>query len=514
MLARIPLLFEKNAGQVDSRVAFLARTPAYSLFLTSDTATLVLDPGTPRRSATDSDIFPVATTRRGHVVRMRLAGASADVDIAGADARAARMHYAAGRDAKTWRTDVPTYGRVEYSGIYPGIDLVYYGHDGRLEYDFVIAPGASPSRIALDFDGVQRVTVNSAGDLVLDTRAGRLVQAKPVAYQEIAGERHEVDSAYVRTGPRSVGFRVGAYDTSAPLRIDPVLAYSTYLGGGGGGQAYGVAADAAGNVYLCGTGNSTSFPVTGNGVPLDDDMFVVKLTPDGQVGYTFTMAGNASDSAEGLAVDASGQVAVTGYSDSSNLPLMNAFLGDQPLRDSYVVKLNPDGNILFMTYIGGSLSDTGETVTFDPFGNIYAAGTTTSTDFPMLNALRSTSAALEGCDRQVRSVGQLALLDVSRWLELGGGRKPAGRRGGVPLRGRLDEVHGLSGAARGTEEAGVGGRVHREAHARGECARLLAPHWREQHRTRIRGGARRHRWRLRRRPYRVHELPSRRLVPG
>jgi hypothetical protein len=210
---RLPLLFEANRGQTHDEVRFLSRGPGYSLYLTAGEAVLAL-PG------------PVA-------LRMSLAGASAEAHVSGLEELAGKANYFIGRDPAKWRTNVPTYAKVEYRGVYPGIDLVYYGNQRQLEYDFTVAPGADPQRIVLDFKGVEKLEIDAQGDLVMHAAGGALRQHKPVIYQAIDGVRRQVAGGYVIKDAHQVAFQVAAYDQARPLVIDPVLSYSTYLGGAG-----------------------------------------------------------------------------------------------------------------------------------------------------------------------------------------------------------------------------------------------------------------------------------------
>lgn len=373
----LPLVFERNDGQLDPAVRFLARGAGYQVFFTDDGATWALQTADPAAA---------------EVVRMRLIGARAAAGVTGVAPQPARAHYFSGRRRAAWRTNVPTFGRVHHSQVYRGIDLHYYGREGALEYDFVVAPGVDPAVISLGFEGARRMTIDGAGDLVLETRGGRLVQRRPVAYQQVSGERRIVESRYVLAEGRTVGFAFGDYDRSLPLVIDPVIAYSTFLGGTGGAygdQSYGVATDAADNIYITGKAGSTIFPAGGQ--PAGVAAFVVKMTPDGALAWVTVVNGNGSDSGEGIAVDSSGHVVVAGYTDSTNFPLVNPVHGDRGGRDAFALKLDPSGLIVYSTYLGGSSSfDYGEAAAVDPQGNAYVTGTTRSSNFPVLNAQKAT----------------------------------------------------------------------------------------------------------------------------
>ena len=217
--------FEPNHGQTDPRVRFLARGKGYILFLTSTEAVLALGE-TPRRA-----------------LRMKLLGTHRAPAAAGRGLLPGKSHYFLGNDPARWRSDVPAYERVEYKDVYPGVDLLFYGSEGELEYDFVVAPGSDPSRIAMGFSGVRKVRIDAAGNLVLMTRRGEVIQRKPAVYQVLGGTRRGVAGRYVLRGRRRVGFEVARYDTRRPLVIDPVLSYSTYLGGSGADAGHAIAVE-------------------------------------------------------------------------------------------------------------------------------------------------------------------------------------------------------------------------------------------------------------------------------
>ena len=431
--SRGPLLFDENAGQADPAVKFLARSSEYQLFLTTDGATLVRSrpAQSPRAGATepsagvDDPRHVVSSEARDDasgagLLRMRLLGADPRVRIAGLDEQPGKVHYFQGSDPATWLTTVSMFARVRYAQVYPGVDLVFYGRDGQLEYDFVVAPGINPATIALAFDGAEHFSIDGTGDLILEMHDDRLVQPRPLVYQQIGGVRHVVDSEYVLTEGNHVGFTVGAYDRDAPLIIDPVLTYSTFLGGTGAPRrnrrSVKKKRSTLDNVYITGQTRSALFPVGNPGVPSNNnDAFVVKLTASGALDYVTVIQGNASDSGEGIAVDASGQAFVTGFTDSTDFPTRNPIRGDQPGRDAFLMKLDRQGLIVYSTYLGGNSSfDYGESVAVDGGGNAYVAGVTSSTDFPVLNALQPVN--LGGSDAFVVKVDPAGNLLYSTYL--------------------------------------------------------------------------------------------------
>ncbi|WP_217426560.1 hypothetical protein, partial [Candidatus Methylobacter favarea] len=245
---QLPLSFEANQGQTDSQVKFLARGHGYGLFLMPTEAVLSLQ--TPRAKSFSAAHTGSVPAIRGTVLRMQWSGGNSAPRVTGQEAAPGRVNYLIGKDSAHWHTGVPTYARVTYEGVYPGVDLVYYGHQGQLEYDIVVAPKADPRSICLTFLGAERMEVNAAGALVLHSGKREIQMYKPVIYQEVAGSRKSIAGGYTLNAAHEVGFEVGAYDRSRPLVIDPVLAYATYLGGNEEDRGSGIAVDNAGHAYV------------------------------------------------------------------------------------------------------------------------------------------------------------------------------------------------------------------------------------------------------------------------
>ena len=264
--SKLPLAFEANQGQADSSVGFLAHGSGYTLFLTATGSVLSF------------------ANQSGHsFVRLRLAGANRNPQVVGLDELPGKTNYFIGNDPRLWHTNVPTYARVMYQDVYPGVNLIYYGNQGRLEYDFAIQPGAHPAIIRLDFLGAQHMRIDTQGNLVLSLPGGQIYQPAPFIYQEAGSAKNAISGRYILLGTSQVGFLIGAYNPTRPLIIDPVLTYSTYLGGNGDDQAYGIAIDSAGNTYVTGYTYSTTFPTKnpfqatfGGG---SYDAFVTKIGP-------------------------------------------------------------------------------------------------------------------------------------------------------------------------------------------------------------------------------------------
>jgi len=394
---RLPLYFEANQGQTDPQVKFLARGGGQTLFLTPTEAVLVLTKANPPAQGPQRTLIsPVAARRAGTqaVVRMAFVGASPQPRIAGQKELAGKVNYFLGNDPAKWRTNVPIYAAVRYEGLYPGIDLVYYGNNRQLEYDLVVAPGADPSQIALTFEGADRLEIDANGDLVLHTAVGTIHQRRPIVYQQTNGIRSEVAGAYVLRGGNDIGFQVAAFDGSRPLIIDPVLAYSTLLGGSGWDAGYDIVVDAGGNAYVTGFAGSTDFPTTPGAFQTAllsgpyYSAFVTKLNPTGSgLVYSTYLGGSGGEAGHAIAVDAAGHAYVTGATGSPDFPTtLGAFqtvFSSGHYYNAFVTKLNPNGSgLIYSTYLGGSGDDAGFRITVDAAGNAYVTGTSGSTDFP------------------------------------------------------------------------------------------------------------------------------------
>ena len=398
---KLPLSFEANRGQTDSRVRFVSRGQGYSLFLTSREAVLTLARPAARQSRLDKR-SKAATTKESQatpstVVSLQLEGANRKPVITQEDELPAKSNYFIGNDPAKWRTNIANYGRVRYHEIYPGIDLVYYGNQRQLEHDFVVAPGADPSLIKLRLRGVHNLRIDE-GNLVMSTAQGELRLLKPEIYQEVNGAHRQVSGRYVLKGGNEVGFATAKFDRSRPLVIDPVLSYSTYLGGSNWDHGYAIAVDGSGNAYVAGDTFSSNFP-TLNPIegslhgPDYGDAFVAKLSANGTLLYSTYLGGGNSDIAYGIAVDSSGNAYITGQTTSFDFPTVNAYQSSRngSNTDAFVAKLNATGSALvYSTYFGGSNIDVGNCIAVDSSGNAYVAGGTWSTDFPLINPAYST----------------------------------------------------------------------------------------------------------------------------
>jgi hypothetical protein len=393
---KTPISFEVNRGQVDPRVKFYARGDNYNLFLTAAEAVLSLQvpdaSGKAQRPPTDSsnDIF-----------RMRLVGASSKPDIQALDRLPGLVNYFLNKEPSKWGTDVATFAKVRYGHVYPNVDLIYYGTQRQLEYDFIVTPGGNPDHIALTFKGQKTLNIDAEGSLVLHARRGDVHFTKPEAYQEVDGVRQPIRCSYSLKGKHTIGFKVESFDHTKPLIIDPVLSYSTYLGGTQFERGNSIAVDSAGNIYVTGTTDSANFPTmnpkqsapSGNG-----DVFIFKLAPNGtnQI-YSTYIGGSSEDGGFGVAVDSTANVYVTGFTRSTDFPTVNPA---QPTPggadDAFILKLNAAGDgLVYSTYLGGSGDDVGAKVALDSAGNANIVGSTDSSDLPTKNALQASTGGFE-----------------------------------------------------------------------------------------------------------------------
>ena len=380
---KLPLAFEKNQGQAAPAADFLARGAGYHVSLSHGNAHIVwrCDKGTAPAS-----------------VDLRLVGAASNPRVAGRNALAGKVNYFIGNDPARWRTDIPTFGRVEYAEVYRGIDLAYYGNEGRLEYDFIVAPGSDPHLIRIAAGGARKVQIDAGGDLLLDTAGGEVRFRRPVSYQEIAGARHPVKSKYEIAGFSEVRFTMGSYDVRYPLVIDPSLAYSTYLGGSSAESGVAIAVGPDGNAFVTGISYSTDFPLVNAeqaSYPLDGAMFVTKFNATGSgLVYSTYFGSSDTDAVHAIAVDSSGNAYIVGSTASTDFPLKNPLYptltsGD---TDAFITKFSAAGNALvYSTYLGGSRGDYAYGVAVDASHNAYVAGTTYSNDFPVTSGAYQTT---------------------------------------------------------------------------------------------------------------------------
>jgi len=411
--AHNPLSFEPNMGQTAAQVQFLARGQGYALYLTPDEAVLSLQ----KSSGSSSPTATPAASPAPAVLSMQLVGANAAAGSSGLDKLASTTNYLGATQA-TSLTNTPNYSQVEYQNVYAGINLIYYGNQQQLEFNFVVSAGADPQTIALRFQGADSIALDGAGNLVLQTAGGDVIENAPVAYQTINGTKQAVAGAFVVQGTNQVGFQLGTYDPSQPLVIDPVVVYSTYLGGTGADVGSAIAVDSSGNTYVTGYTNSLSFtppfsslqPVFTGGYR---ETYVTKFGPGGNI-VSATYLGGAStagtaetyNAATSIAVDTAGDVFLTGYSEYSPtsvqfqttlIPFPSPISPGVTALGAFVAELNPQLNqFVYSTYLGTSgSSNEGAGIAVDAAGDAYVAGTYYGTfDVPFLAKLDPTGNVL------------------------------------------------------------------------------------------------------------------------
>jgi photosystem II stability/assembly factor-like uncharacterized protein len=315
---KLQLSFEANTGQTDKSVKFLSHGLGYELFLTSTEAVLLLQ--NPRESHEE--------TREGSVLRLNMVGGNTASRIEGQDELPGKVNYFIGNDPEKWRREIPTFRKVYYKDVYPGIDIVYYGNQQELEYDFFVAPGANPKAIKFRIDGADKITLDESGSLLLELKHGEVKLKKPVIYQLTAeGNRKEVKGAYV-VNRNEISFKVSGFDSRKPLIIDPILSYATFLGGSGNEQASGIAVDAQGSAYVTGITTFGSFPTTAGAFKQSSasgGAFVTKFDPTGSsLVYSTYLVGNSNiATGTSIAVDSAGNAHVTGFTSASDFPIVN-----------------------------------------------------------------------------------------------------------------------------------------------------------------------------------------------
>jgi uncharacterized repeat protein (TIGR01451 family) len=403
LFAGLPLIFEPNQGQAnldpaDRRAKFVTHGSGYSLFLGSDGALLSLvsrEPSKRERSRQDG-AKPQASLTRVETLEMKLAGANPNVNVTGADRLPGKSNYFLGNDPAKWRHSVPQFARVRYENVYPGINLLFYGNQGRLEYDFQVAPGSDPRQAELEFNGAKKLELKD-GALVIHGEDGSVRLGTPRVYQETGGKRQSVEGSFVLRGENRAGFAIGSYDHSRELVIDPILTFSTYFGGSGDEHSTYIAIDGSFNIYLTGSTTSPNLPaatgVDQKALAGAQNVYIAKITPPlgsiaAALDYVTYLGGNGTDSPVGINVDGQGDAFVAGTTSSSNFPTtqLTAYqtapeAGSTGTSHAFVTELKFDATTLqYSSYLSGNGTDIASGVTIDATGFIYVTGTTTSTD--------------------------------------------------------------------------------------------------------------------------------------
>jgi hypothetical protein len=374
------LSFEENQGQARSDARFLVRGNQFTASLSNTAATLSL--GTQN-------------------LRLQFIGANDQAQPVGEELLKERSNYLIGNNPKEFRTNIPHYARARFNQLYSGIDVVYYGDAAHLKYDIVVAPNTDPGIIKIRYAGAEGLEIDRSGNLVLKLNGGKIIQPKPLLYQSVNNKRRYVAGQYVIENKDQLGFRVSNYDTSSPLVIDPVLIFSTYLGGSGSEEGAAVTTDFEGNAYIVGATDSLNFPMTPgvfqSASGAGKDLFVTKLNPNGGgVVYSTYIGGSLDDYGYGVAIDNEGNIYVTGTTASANYPTTPGVVQSTKSggTDAFVTKLNASGTaLLYSTFLGGTSNEEGFGIAFDSLSEVIVTGVTASSNYLVTsNAVQSALA--------------------------------------------------------------------------------------------------------------------------
>jgi hypothetical protein len=424
---RLPLYFIENNGQEDERMLFYEKGRGHATFFTREGVFLSMIKNQEsqdkehREKAEDPNPKSEIADLKYTIIKLTPVGANEEPEVVAEGLQEYKVNFFIGNDPERWRTSVPTYMAVLYKDVYKGIDIKYYGNNSQLEYDIIVKPGADPQIVKLSYEGIQGLEVTDEGVLEISLKEGKLIQKKPYIYQEIEGRRVEVEGKFkVQNSELKVknselrnprpdlgskalnsemiyGFEVASYNKAYPLIIDPVLLYSTYLGGNGYEGGSDIAVDANGQVYITGYTTSTNFPTKNPSQGTNAggyDAFVTKIDSTGSaLLYSTYLGGSGDDYGFGIDVDVSGQVYITGYTDSTNFPTESPIQGTNAGgNDAFVTKIDSAGSaLLYSTYLGGSGNDYGMGIAV-PNDEAYIIGRTASTNFPTKNPFQGANA--------------------------------------------------------------------------------------------------------------------------
>jgi len=412
-LNALPLTFEPNQGQADANVRFLARGSSYAILLEGNKTVLVV-PGeiSPHESAQE----------KPSVVTFELLNSDRQAISEGLSVLPGKSNYFVGNQRAKWISGIPQYGQVKFRSVYPGIDLVYYGGESGLEYDFQLSAGADPRDVVFRVTGADKVELDDSGNLSLRLAGGQIGLRRPTIYQEGGGIRHEVPGRFILRSSNVVGFSIGDYDHSRALVVDPVLSYSTLIAANNNTQVQGVAVDSSGEIFITGTTFATNYPVvrpfqsTNKGYT---NVFVTKLNAAGNtILYSTYIGSGGFDTGRAIAVDSSGSAYLTGNIGAADFPTTpGAFMTSCPsiCNTPFVSKFLSDGSLAFSTFMGGS-NVAAWAIAVDPSGSAYITGSAASNDLPMVNPFQSTPAG--GFAQKLNPAG--SGLDYSTYLGGGG----------------------------------------------------------------------------------------------
>src|SRR6267143_1638547 len=393
-IQNLQLAFERNKGQSAREVQFISRALHYTVFLEAHKATIVF-PGAGLHSVPKQALVTKGVAD-SEFVSLRLLQSNRTAVPLTEEPLLSEANYFLGSDPGQWRTHVPIFGRVHYRSVYKNVDLVYYGNETHLEYDFVVRPGGDPQSIRFSLEGAHRAEIERSGNLTMRVGEAQFALRRPIAYQIIHSQKHTVPARFLPLGGGQFGIQVGSYDRRFPLIVDPVLAYSTYLGGSDDEGIFGIGFDNEGNLYVAGETSSLDFPNKGaiqNDVGGNYDAFVSKFDPTGtRLIYSTYLGGSLYDHAVGIQIDDLGSAYIAGITLSTDFPVKNA---SQPFPgggyDGFVTKLSPSGSEwVFSTYLGGRGFDQVAALAIDHDNHVYVVGQTSSSNFPRSNAYQSS----------------------------------------------------------------------------------------------------------------------------
>ena len=412
-IASMPLAFTANQGQWDDKVKFRANANGATMWFSPDGAYYQF---TRTIESEGSDPISVVDKRIGIIpeevmdrqpdkietmlIKAKFVGANPNLQMTGVDMMEYKCNYFIGNDPNEWHTDVPNYSALLYEQIYDGINLKYYGNGRQMEYDFIVSPGADYSQITIQYEGAKSISINDIGELVVETKWGEVIQQRPVIYQMENNSRVAITGKYRKIGDNSFGFKLSSYNPELSLVIDPLLSYSTYLGGSASDIGWAIAVDGSGNAYITGQTVSSDFPTEGEYQTIQGgtNVFVTKLNPSGNtLVYSTYLGGNAIDVGHGIVVDDSGYAYISGRTLSSDFPTESEYQTYQGDWDGFVTKLNSSGNALvYSTYVGGSDTEFCYAIAVNSSGNAYVTGYTTSSDFPTEGAYQTYQGSQDG----------------------------------------------------------------------------------------------------------------------
>ena len=412
-ITSMPLSFTANQGQWDDKVKFRANANGATMWFSPDGAYYQF---TRTIESEGSDPISVVDKRIGIIpeevmdrqpdkietmlIKAKFVGANPNLQMTGVDMMEYKCNYFIGNDPNEWHTDVPNYSALLYEQIYDGINLKYYGNGRQMEYDFIVSPGADYSQITIQYEGAKSISINDIGELVVETKWGEVIQQRPVIYQMENNSRVAITGKYRKIGDNSFGFKLSSYNPELSLVIDPLLSYSTYLGGSASDIGWAIAVDGSGNAYITGQTVSSDFPTEGEYQTIQGatNVFVTKLNPSGNtLVYSTYLGGNAIDVGHGIVVDDSGYAYISGRTLSSDFPTESEYQTYQGDWDGFVTKLNSSGNALvYSTYVGGSDTEFCYAIAVNSSGNAYVTGYTTSSDFPTEGAYQTYQGSQDG----------------------------------------------------------------------------------------------------------------------